>query len=47
MDHDEAAGDKRRKNDTEGKGDGAIDDQPIREPIGVLDCPGNSELAKC
>lgn len=46
MNYDEAAGDERRKDDTERKGDGAIDDQPIRKLIGVLYCPGGSELAK-
>lgn len=47
MKHDEAASDERRKDDAERKGDGAIDDQPICEPISVLYCPGSSELAKC
>ena len=47
MKHDEAASDERRKDDTERKGDGAIYDQPIYEPISVLYCPRRSELAKC
>jgi len=47
MKHDDAASDERRKDDTERKGDCAIDDQPIYEPISVLYRPGSSELAKC
>ena len=47
MNDDEATRDERRKDDAKGKGECAIDDQPIHEFIGVLYCPGSSELAKC